>query len=124
MGKQRRAIDLLVKLGEGFFRSPGGRRARATQVGSQGQNMKLEQLVVLAGSILAKLPRDERPGFMVYSYCLKNKCTADQLEDILVKIGIVMVQKHNIEVEKAGRILDELLKRVVAIGRMQFGKQY
>ena len=116
-----RAADLLAKMEEGFFRGPN--RADSVRAGSQGQRMSRDQVIFLAAGSLANNPRDERAGMLIYNYCLKSGCSEDELEYVLLGVAHILHTQFGMPVPGVQKLLDELVKRVAAMGRFQFGKR-
>lgn len=67
--------------------------------------------------------RDLRiPANIIGKYCQRNSCSVRNLEVMLNQIGWHLVNKHKIEHDDVQAILDELVFKMVALGKEKYGK--
>lgn len=71
----------------------------------------------------AKTHRDLRiPAAVLNKYCQRNKCSVDNLELLLNQIGWQLMYKYNWQRNEAQSMLDDLVEKIVALGRLKYGK--
>jgi len=87
--------------------------------------MNYEKTVQLVAALMskAKFHRDLRaPAEAINTFCKKSACNVQTLETMLNQIGYVLMQRHGWSFEEAEAALNELVQKMVAIGRMRHGR--
>jgi hypothetical protein len=78
---------------------------------------------VVSFLVKAQSHRDLRiPAGIIHKYCKRKKCNVPTLETMLNQIGYTLVYKHGWSMEEAQGVLDDLVEKIVAIGRLEYGR--
>lgn len=84
-----------------------------------------QEMVNKVADIMARSQshRDLRvPAGIIHKYCKRKKCNVASLETILNQIGFILVNKYRWSMEEAQGALNDLVEKIVAVGRLEFGR--
>ena len=114
MNKERsRASELLSNVDEFVGNRMGAYKA------------KYEKTAYIVASLMARARshRDLRaPAEAVNTYCKKAGCDVNGLEQLLNTVGYKLMNDHGWSFDEAEMALNELVQKMAAMGRLQYGK--
>jgi hypothetical protein len=116
-----RLVESIFSRNEPFYKSL--RREAAREATPPGHMMNYSDMVKSITDMLARNSRDlDRPGYILYEYCSETRCSSNTLEKILQQVGFGLVTRHRVPHGAAQHIINMLLNRVVALGRIKHGR--